>query len=185
MNAMTNILSMDNDLSFDEPLLTFAPKYAPAILEHNHMRGRLETREAIVKFIEAGNATCTIVSKSSGKRITFKFSRPDEQPNRQRPIFVNVLTGSDNNSDYTFAGTIWINPTGYHFNLSKKTNLTMSAPSMLALAWLLKSLNTGADEKMLRQAEFWHEGRCGRCGRKLTVPQSIESGFGPDCITMI
>ena len=29
--------------------------------------------------------------------------------------------------------------------------------------------------------EVWHEGRCGRCGRKLTTPQSVETGFGPVC----
>jgi len=26
-----------------------------------------------------------------------------------------------------------------------------------------------------------HEGKCGRCGRKLTVPLSIETGIGPEC----
>jgi hypothetical protein len=31
--------------------------------------------------------------------------------------------------------------------------------------------------------EVWHEGRCGRCGRRLTVPESIESGLGPECAT--
>jgi hypothetical protein len=29
--------------------------------------------------------------------------------------------------------------------------------------------------------ELWHEGRCGKCGRALTVPESIESGLGPVC----
>lgn len=33
--------------------------------------------------------------------------------------------------------------------------------------------------------EIWHEGKCGRCGRQLTVPESIESGFGPECVKMI
>jgi len=31
------------------------------------------------------------------------------------------------------------------------------------------------------QVQFWHEGRCGRCNRRLTVPESITLGFGPDC----
>jgi hypothetical protein len=30
-----------------------------------------------------------------------------------------------------------------------------------------------------------HEGRCGRCGRPLTVPSSIETGLGPDCAAKI
>lgn len=29
--------------------------------------------------------------------------------------------------------------------------------------------------------EFWHEGRCAACARRLTVPQSIATGYGPDC----
>jgi hypothetical protein len=33
--------------------------------------------------------------------------------------------------------------------------------------------------------EIWHEGRCGRCGRKLTVPESIHNGYGPECIHLI
>ena len=27
----------------------------------------------------------------------------------------------------------------------------------------------------------FHDGKCGRCGRKLTVPESIQSGLGPVC----
>jgi len=29
--------------------------------------------------------------------------------------------------------------------------------------------------------EFWHEGRCAACARRLTVPESVATGFGPDC----
>ena len=28
-----------------------------------------------------------------------------------------------------------------------------------------------------------HDGRCGRCGRQLTVPSSIDKGIGPECAT--
>ena len=28
-----------------------------------------------------------------------------------------------------------------------------------------------------------HHGRCGRCGRKLTTPESIRLGLGPVCVT--
>jgi hypothetical protein len=30
-----------------------------------------------------------------------------------------------------------------------------------------------------------HAGKCGRCGRKLTVPQSIETGIGPECASIM
>jgi hypothetical protein len=40
------------------------------------------------------------------------------------------------------------------------------------------------DDLAAVEATGWkvhHEGRCGRCGRTLTVPESIESGIGPEC----
>ena len=37
----------------------------------------------------------------------------------------------------------------------------------------------------ITKADGWHEGRCGRCGRKLTVPESIEAGYGPECINLV
>ena len=33
--------------------------------------------------------------------------------------------------------------------------------------------------------EIYHDGRCGKCGRQLTVPASIETGFGPECVKML
>ena len=33
--------------------------------------------------------------------------------------------------------------------------------------------------------EFFHAGRCGRCGRALTVPESVASGYGPECAERI
>lgn len=39
----------------------------------------------------------------------------------------------------------------------------------------------GPSKALPTQVQFWHEGRCGHCGRRLTVPASIFTGFGPDC----
>ena len=33
--------------------------------------------------------------------------------------------------------------------------------------------------------EIWHEGCCGCCGRRLTVPASVELGYGPDCAEIL
>ena len=41
------------------------------------------------------------------------------------------------------------------------------------LAWQGAALPEGYEAR--------HEGRCARCGRALTVPESIDSGFGPEC----
>jgi hypothetical protein len=31
------------------------------------------------------------------------------------------------------------------------------------------------------EMEVEHSGHCGRCGRLLTVPSSVQSGLGPEC----
>lgn len=51
-------------------------------------------------------------------------------------------------------------------------------------AWLWATrLSTGRE--LPEQVEVWHEGRCGRCGRRLTVPESISTGFGPECVKKV
>lgn len=188
MNAMTAILEMSNDLPFADKAEVKPATVYTEVADHtaHAMRGQLTCRADIVKFMEAGNAIFTIVSKKSGTRFTYKFSRPKaEGNNTNRPIWVSVLVGQNNDADYSFAGTLRIAATGYTFNQSRKSVMQITASSMLLFSWLLKLLNAGRDDSLTRQAEFWHEGRCGRCGRTLTVPASIESGFGPECITKI
>lgn len=65
------------------------------------------------------------------------------------------------------------------FKHGVKSRISESAPSVKALAWLVKGLAEGAD--LTKAVELRHEGRCGRCGRKLTTPASVDTGFGPHC----
>ena len=53
------------------------------------------------------------------------------------------------------------------------------AQSALAFNWVWRAIST---DNVPEFVSVHHAGRCGRCGRKLTVPTSIESGFGPDCL---
>ena len=52
------------------------------------------------------------------------------------------------------------------------------APSSKAFSWAWGYIK---NDVLPVKLEIWHEGRCARCNRKLTVPSSIESGFGPEC----
>ena len=60
----------------------------------------------------------------------------------------------------------------------RKSRVGEDAPSARAFRWIWSRF---VSDKDFAPAEFWHEGRCGRCGRKLTVPASIERGLGPVC----
>lgn len=126
------------------------------------------------RFVLAGNATFTIVSAKTGTRFTYKVRAKDIESGRTLH-FVSVLTGADNENSFTFLGTIF---DGTCFRHSAKSRIGREAPSARAFAWAFGRI---LDDALGETASVHHEGKCGRCGRKLTVPHSIEVGFGPEC----
>jgi hypothetical protein len=142
---------------------------------HSHSPAAQLTDAAVaVRFILAGQATVTFVSRKSGKRFTYKVSgsrKDPESPTR----FVSLLSGADNTRDYSYMGTVF---GGKRFVSTAKSAVSSDAPSFKAFDWALRQLTAGI---MPESLEIWHEGKCGKCGRKLTVPESIESGIGPVC----
>lgn len=124
------------------------------------------------EFALAGNAVLTLVSKKTGTRFTFKIRKPDVNA----PHFVSLLNGPSNETDYQFLGTIFREDEYRHGGRSK---LAYDAPSAVAFHWFWRAIRANVLPETL---EVWHEGRCGRCGRKLTVPESIENGLGPECM---
>ena len=140
-------------------------------MSHSHA-AKFQDASVAIQFILAGRARLTIVSARTGARFTYRVVQPTETS----PHFVKVLTGSDNETAYTFLGTIFEGKTYRHS--SRKSPISPEAPSALAWGWLWEMLMNG---KLPASCEVWHEGRCGKCGRALTVPESIESGIGPVC----
>lgn len=97
-------------------------------------------------------------------------------------IFVGLLSGPNNDSDYSYLGRIARDVFWAGRKVPRPGDVSAEAPSSRAFAWTWKMLASGRFPETL---EIWHEGSCGRCGRKLTVPTSIAQGFGPECITKI
>ena len=122
-------------------------------------------------FALAGNAIFTVVSKATGTRFTYRV----RQPEADKPHFVSVLTGPDNESSYTYLGTIFSDGTYRH---GKRSSIGPDAPSAKAATWFFTNLHK---PEAMAKCTVHHEGRCCRCGRRLTVPSSIESGIGPEC----
>jgi len=126
-----------------------------------------------LQFILAGNALFTVENAETGNRFTFKVHKPDDD----KPHFVSVLTGADNEHDYSFLGTVF---DGSRFRHGRKSRIAPTAPSARAFEWLLRRLSLRND--LPDQVRVCHCGKCGRCGKTLTVPESVDSGFGPECI---
>ena len=131
--------------------------------------GKLKHEDAL-KFILGGKSTFTFLNPKTENRFTFKVKKHKVE----NLYFISVLTGP---SDYTFVGTI-INGVYKH---SKKSKIGSDAQSVRVFEYTLNKLKSN---NLPEFVEIWHSGACGRCGRKLTTPVSIERGFGPECIKL-
>ena len=118
----------------------------------------------------AGNAKVTFKNRETGNRYTFQIKKNKKSQTQMH--WVRVLTGSDN---YSYLGTLY---EGQTLRLTKASTITKEATSYKVFVFVLRHLRAGT---LPEQIEIWHEGKCGRCGTTLTVPESIEAGFGPVC----
>jgi hypothetical protein len=135
-----------------------------------------------LRFALAGNARLTLVSKKTRQRFTYRVrqSVDNDSPTKKGDVhFVQVLTGADNTQDFTFLGTIFKDRSFRH---GRRSRISRDAGSARAWAWFWPQLAKG---HLPEAVELWHEGRCGRCGRALTVPESIERGIGPECASLM
>lgn len=124
-------------------------------------------------FALAGNATFTVTSRKTGTRFTFKVQASKDGQRH----YVKVLSGPNNEADYRYFGTIF-GGTNFRHGAPDKTTITPEAPSATAFRWVWSHIES---PDLLTKIEVHHEGKCCRCGRTLTVPESIESGIGPEC----
>ena len=143
------------------------------------MIGRLATTNDVQTYMLAGNATITLRSNLSGCRYTYRLRDTEDRVGTDRRYFVALLTGPDNTGDFTYIGILLPK---MEFKLTPKSKLPRESKPVAAFDFLLKCL---AKNTLPPSFEVWHAGKCGRCGRKLTVPESVERGIGPDCATMM
>lgn len=138
----------------------------------------IKSGEVAREFILAGRAVFTVRNPATENRITFKVTgKPSDKNPKETVWFVSVLTGPDNTSSFTFLGTIF--PDG-NYKRSLRSRISGDARSALAFDWAWRRI--GSKKELTHGAELWHSGHCGRCGRVLTVPESLATGLGPICI---
>lgn len=132
-------------------------------------------------FILGGKAIFT-VSNPQGERYTYKVVRKEAEArfdrwNDGRPtFFLSLLTGPDNGGDYTYVGILDQNG---GVKLTRASRYTDDTRPVRVARWALGLVFGG--RSLPDGYQIHHEGRCGRCGRRLTVPESVDSGFGPEC----
>ncbi len=143
------------------------------------------------KFVLAGKAIFTVNVPSS-----FSASRPECKPHYTYRVdkveangkfaesyFVKLLSGPDNNRDYSYMGKLDVS-SGNVVLTAKSVYREDSLPVQLIRRVFARLWADQLDQVEAAGFDIHHEGRCGRCGRRLTVPSSILSGLGPECEKM-
>lgn len=125
------------------------------------------TVDQIRNFIRAGRATFTIESTKSGKHYTFHAAAKSDGS----ILWISALTGPD---EYTYMGKLL--PKSLEYRETPKSPPAHNLHGILR--WFFLHLRNPRLHPML---VFRHQGNCGRCGRELTTPESIDTGLGPIC----
>jgi len=132
-------------------------------------------QDRFIEFITAGKATFTLKSTSTGSWFTYKSEYVEQFG--EKKLVIRLLNGSDNESSYTYLCTIKL-VNELPMILRERSKISATAKSFVIFDMVFYRLLC---RMPFNNLEIWHEGRCRRCGRKLTVPESIEAGVGPEC----
>ena len=124
----------------------------------------------IKAYVLGGNCTFTLYSEKTKLRYTFRVrSRKNSEWYR-----IERLYGDDNTKDYRTIGVFTIKDGLVYTKFNHYGSAESQIKYFLNVLW--GSLKWPATMYM------YPSGRCARCGRLLTTPESIKTGFGPKCI---
>jgi hypothetical protein len=130
------------------------------------------------------NGFYTIRNRQTGEHRTFRIATQAEDA-RFAPgeRIVSLLVGQDNSHDYKGFGFVKKDESGIVVwkklrsrDMGKPSNHEMFAKMIWAL-----SAPEGQGQWWKDRYELMLSKRCVRCNRRLTNPESVESGIGPDC----
>ena len=109
-------------------------------------------------------------------RFTYRL-RPSNSSGPQ--CFVDVLSGPNNETDYQYICYLYERGENLHVKPRKPEARRSQPLSMLAFDWFIRCLNSSNPFPI--GLYVYHDGRCSRCGRILTTPDSVKRGLGPVC----
>lgn len=126
--------------------------------------------DAAADYMLAGKATFTVKSTATGIHYTFRMEKAEDR----NMWFVSLLTLGDT---YTYMGVV----DGYplSFRRTRRSNYLETSKTVRVFRWCFG--NVVLQRRFPQNLEVRHEGSCGKCGRPLTRPDSIDRGIGPEC----
>lgn len=155
--------------------------------------------------VRSGGGVITMRAKKSGVRHTYRIKRaPKREEEMYPPLtwFVGLLVGEDNALSYQYLGMLIAQPVRRKgrgrkallaageeeehtllFRLTAKSALGEGTAPVQGFRWLIELLTGTAEEarRLFSQVDIYRCVDCRRCGRLLTVPESVMLGLGPSC----
>lgn len=129
-------------------------------------------------FFLGGKATFTVENTETKQHRTYKIRKPEPTAKYPNPSwFVKVMTGTDNEKHYSYIGVL-DNATGA-IRLTKASKFMEGSDVLKAARWVMGRVINQL--QIPDQMDIRHSGKCGRCGRTLTTPESLDRGIGPEC----
>ena len=150
------------------------------------------------EFILAGRAIFTLQVPPTYRgpqdsivrgHYTYRVRHKAADTDHKEAWFVQLLTGPDNSNDYTYLGMLYpgvIDDKSVTFQLTSASKHNDKSVPVILLRQLLKRVWAG-EQHLIEEAGFklHHEGKCARCGKKLTTPESVTAGFGKECLEIL
>ncbi len=125
-------------------------------------------------FIFAGRSIFTLENNETGNYLTFRVK---QMKRHGQPIDgqFTVECKSLGDKDYGYKLLGFVNIEARRF---KRRYWDNSHLGVVTWMWLLKNIER---LEAFSKLAIYHEGHCCKCGLPLTVPESIDSGIGPEC----
>lgn len=131
--------------------------------------------EELKQFILGGKAIFSVRSLGTGNHFTYRVKRPSGSKHKDAVVRFVELQGSDQVMRYF--GNI---EEGDRFRFTRKTPSYMrDHPAVIGFSYVWRWI--AHRNSIPNTVEIWHEGKCSMCGIRLTHPDSIKSGIGPEC----
>jgi len=130
-------------------------------------------------FIFAGRAIFTLENKTTGNYITFRVKnmKKDNKPIPHMYVVECKVLG-DGDYGHTLLGFLNLETKGFSSRV-KNMGLTKDFVGFKTWVWLLQNLEV---LERFDSLAIYHEDKSCKCGKPLTVPESITTGIGPECL---
>ncbi len=125
-----------------------------------------------INFLTGGNALFT-VSNNLAEHYTFKVRRLGDD----KPFFISLVGGKGSGHRFSYLGIF--QPESNKTVVTRSSKFAVEDLPVKVFKFVVRCL---AGRQTLPEGyAIQHEGRCCCCGKKLTDPESIRLGIGPEC----